>query len=86
MTVDKKAFREKLEEVHTFPTLYMFKFIVPKDKVNDVEAIFPKNEVTLKPSSGGKYLSATAKVMASSSDQIIEIYEKAQNIEGLIAL
>ncbi len=86
MAVDKKAFREKLEEVHTFPTLYMYKFIVPKDQVAQVEALFPKNEVQLKPSSGGKYMSATAKVMVSSSDQIIDTYEKAEKIKGLIAL
>ena len=86
MGVDKKAFKKKLEEVHTFPTLYMFKFIVPKEQLEKVEILFPKNDLIQKPSSGGKYISTTAQVMVSSSDQIIDIYERAQSIEGLIAL
>lgn len=83
---DFKAFKEKLEEVHTFPTLYMFKFIVPKDKYSEVEALFPKNDIAQKPSSSGKYISATIKVMMESSDHIVEIYQEAKKIEGIVSL
>lgn len=86
MALDKESFKTRLEETHIFPSLYMFKFIVPKEQINEVESLFPKNEFTEKSSSGGKYISITAKVMVSSADQIIEIYESAQKIEGIIAL
>lgn len=86
MDSDHSSFREKLEQAHTYPTLYMFKFIVRQGQVDDVKALFPKNEVELKPSSGGKYVSATAKVLVTSSDQIIDIYTKAKEIEGIISL
>ncbi|GAA0877530.1 hypothetical protein GCM10009119_04980 [Algoriphagus jejuensis] len=82
---DKAAFKEKLEASGQFPMLYMFKFIVPKGSENQVGALFPKNEVVLKPSSGGKYVSTTIQVMMDSADQIIEFYEKAAEIEGVIS-
>lgn len=83
---DKEAFKEKLEAVGQFPMLYMFKFIVPSGREEEIGVLFPKNEMSLKPSSGGKYVSATIQVMMDDADQIIDLYEKASHIEGVIAL
>jgi len=80
------AFKEKLEAMYSFPTLYMFKFIVPNARVGEIESLFPKNETKNKSSSGGKYVSVTIKMMAASSDQIIDIYTKASKIDGIISL
>lgn len=79
-------FKQKLDEVHHFPTMYMFKFIVTEEKKSAVESLFPSNELQFKPSSKGKYISVTAEVMMPSSDRVIEIYTKASQIPGLIAL
>ena len=79
-------FKEKLESTHKFPTLYMFKFIVPEGKKDEVEALFPGNEVVIKPSSKGKYVSITARTMMPSSDAVMALYGKAHQIEGIIAL
>lgn len=84
--VDFDSFREKLEYEYEWPSLYTFKFIVPRDQEEAVTDLFPKVEVSTKESSGGKYVSITAKLMANSSDTIINVYEKAQHIKGLIAL
>ena len=84
--MDIQAFKEKLEEVHNFPTLYLFKFIVPNDKIGEVKALFPKNEVITKASSSGKYVSTTIRTMMESADHIIEIYNEARKIEGIISL
>lgn len=83
---DKVNFREKLLASGEFPMLYMFKFIVPKEKQGEIAEIFPKNKVELKESSGGKYISATIRIMAESPDQVIEYYEQAAKIEGVISL
>lgn len=83
---DKKAFKDKLEANGQFPMLYMFKFIVPSGSENSIGELFPKNEMSLKPSSGGKYVSTTIQVMMDSADQIIDIYERASSIEGVISL
>ncbi len=83
---DKAAFKEKLEAVGQFPMVYMFKFIVPNGREQEVGALFPRNEMNLKPSSGGKYVSTTIQMMVEDADQIIGIYEQAAKIEGVIAL
>jgi putative lipoic acid-binding regulatory protein len=83
---DKSAFKEKLEASGQFPMLYMFKFIVPAGSEDLIGALFPKNEMILKPSSGGKYISTTIQAMMDNADEIIGLYEKAATIEGVISL
>ena len=85
-TFDNSAFKEKLEASGSFPMLYMFKFIVPSGKESDIVEIFPKHEVQFKESSGKKYTSVTVRVIADSSDQILDYYVKAAEIEGIISL
>ena len=80
------AFREKLEEGYSWPSLYMFKFIVPRGKEDQVAKLFPKHEVKARESNQGNYISITVQLMCNSSDEIISIYEEAHKIEGLIAL
>lgn len=83
---DITSFKEKLDAETAFPTLYMFKFIVNSGKEDEVAALLPNNEMVLKTSSKGKYVSATIKAMMPSSDAIIKIYRKASLIEGVISL
>lgn len=83
---DKQSFKEKLEAQTSFPTLYMFKFIVPSGKEQKVAALLPNNKMTLKTSSKGKYVSATISALMPNSDSILEIYERASIIEGVISL
>ena len=83
---DYTEFREKLERSYSWPALYMFKFIVSSDKEEEITNLFPKNEVKLKSSKTGKYISLTEEIMIGTSNQVIVIYKKAHTIEGLIAL
>ena len=85
-TFDPLAFKEKLESFGTFPMPYLFKFIVPFGKESEIAAIFPKEEVVLKPSSGGTYISITIHMQVDSADQVIELYEMAAQIDGVISL
>jgi uncharacterized protein len=80
------TFKKKLEEGYSWPALYMFKFIVPKGKEKEVILLFPRHEFKARESTQGNYVSLTVQLMCKSSDEIIEIYEKAHEIEGLIAL
>jgi putative lipoic acid-binding regulatory protein len=85
-TFNRIAFKEKLEAQSSFPILYMFKFIVPNGKENEIAAILPNNKMTLKTSSKGTYVSATIKAMMPSSDAILAVYDKAAEVEGVISL
>ena len=83
---DFNAFQQKLDDQFSWPSLYMFKFIVPSGKEKEVEALFPKNESTTKPSKNGNYISVTTQVMMPSSNEVVRVYKEATAIEGLIAL
>lgn len=80
------SFREKLDQHYAWPSLYIFKFIVPHGKEEDVKKLFPLHETTEKPSSQGKYTSVTVQMMMPSSQAVIDIYTQAATIPGLIAL
>lgn len=82
--------RQRLDAVHQWPSVYMFKFIVPSEneKIAQVQALFDARtaEIRLKVSSKGAYTSITAKEVMTSADNVLEIYDRAGKIEGLIAL
>ncbi|MBL4707805.1 MAG: DUF493 domain-containing protein [Flavobacteriales bacterium] len=83
------SLREKLEEDSNWPRVYFFKFIVPSDneKLAKVEALFgPETQVNLKQSSKGNFISVSAKELMLSANRVIDRYEKAAEIEGLMAL
>ncbi|HEY9004668.1 DUF493 family protein [Ohtaekwangia sp.] len=79
-------FRNKLDQHYTWPSLYIFKFIVPSGKEPEVKELFPLHTVTEKLSSHGKYTSITVQMMMPSSEAVIEVYVKASHIEGIVAL
>ncbi len=84
-----KSLREKLNENHSFPLLYMFKFIIPSDnyKIARISSLFGEDtQLTLKESSKGKFTSVTARTVMISADEVIRKYQEASRIEGLIAL
>jgi putative lipoic acid-binding regulatory protein len=81
--------REQLNLHTTWPTVYMFKFIVPADnrKIALVESKFSDEAViTQNQSSNGKYVSITVKEVMLSAESIIEKYKEMQGIEGLMSL
>jgi uncharacterized protein len=81
-----KSFGEKLDQHYAWPSLYMFKFIVPKGKEDDLKKLFPQHTSTERQSKNGNYSSITIQMMMPSSKAVIEIYHQAAAIEGLIAL
>lgn len=90
MEEDKKeSLRQQLEEYHEWPSVYMFKFIVPTagDKLVQVKAIFNEAvEFSVRESSGGKFVSLTVKEMMLDADSIFDRYERAGEIGGVLAL
>jgi putative lipoic acid-binding regulatory protein len=81
-----KGFGEKLDQHYAWPSLYVFKFIVPKGKEVELKKLFPLHTTTEKQSKNGNYSSVTIQMMMNSSQAVIDIYKQASTIEGLIAL
>jgi putative lipoic acid-binding regulatory protein len=80
------SFKEKLDAVYVWPALYMFKFIVPNQRVEDVKLLFPNHVSSEKQSEKGKYTSITFNMMMPNSDAVVGVYLKVKHIEGIIAL
>jgi len=89
MNMDFDSLRERLEEL-SFPSVYMFKFIVKSDlqKIAQIESLFQpeKAEIIRKESSKGAFISISVKEVMLSADEIISVYEKAAKIDGVITL
>ena len=79
-------FRIKLDEHYSWPALYIFKFIVPIGKEDELKSLFPLHTSTDKLSTQGNYISITFQMMMPSSDAVIEIYKRVSAIDGIIAL
>ena len=90
MTEDEiNSFRQKLSETMSFPGVYMFKFIIRSEhrKLALVDNLFgPEAEISTKESDRGKYTSITARQVVISVDEIIDVYKKAADIEGIMFL
>jgi hypothetical protein len=86
MSWNRVSFKDKLEAQHSFPGGYMFKFIVPIAAEQEVLSLFDGAEVSSKRSKTNKYVSITANVNISASEDVLAIYDKAYKIEGIIAL
>ena len=90
MDADKlEQLRKRLEEVHKWPSVFLFKFILPTDeeKIQKVKSLFDESaEITLRESSKGNYTSLSVKEMIMKSDDVFERYKGASKIEGVIAL
>jgi putative lipoic acid-binding regulatory protein len=73
-----------------WPSVYLFKFIVPADnaKIAQVEQLFntTEAEVSIRSSSKGNFVSISAKELMLSPEKVIERYIEAEGIKGLISL
>ena len=81
--------RAQLAKEKDWPTIYMFKFIIPADnrKISLVESKFSDEAIiSQKESTNGKYISITIKEAMLDADSIVNKYKEMDGIEGLIAL
>jgi putative lipoic acid-binding regulatory protein len=80
----------ELDMSNTWPTIYLFKFIVPtiKDNVERVEHAFDcmGAVINTKKSKTGKYTSISVDVTMKDSQEIVEKYLEVSTIEGIVSL
>lgn len=82
--------QESLDNTTSFPSEYLYKFIVPTNanQVIEVEEIFKEEliKMVVNESKTGKYMSISIHVTLSSSFEVISYYQRAETIEGIISL
>jgi putative lipoic acid-binding regulatory protein len=86
-----RKLRSQLFETNSWPSIYLYKFIVPTDaeKIRGIENIFNNMGavITTKKSKNGNYTSVSVNVKMEDPDAVIDKYkEVGQKIEGVISL
>ena len=84
-----KNLRYRLMETEKWPLEYMFKFITPNTdgKVDQIKDILPNHgETSFKHTPNFKHVAITCVAVMENADQIIDVTEKVDRIEGVIIL
>lgn len=85
-----KDLKEKLENNTTFPSDYLYKFIVPttKNQEEEVKTVFKNTTavISTKASKTGKFVSLSVMLNVKDADEVIANYYAVEKIEGLISL
>lgn len=83
--------KTKLQETSSWPSKYLFKFIVKSDpvKISDIESIFNNmgSVITSTPSKKGTYTSVSIHVDMENPEAVIEKYKQVgQSVDDVISL
>ena len=82
--------REELLNNSSWPSDYLYKFIVPtdKDKIAEINRVFDNTGAVIesKTSRKGKYTSLSITVNLKSPDEVIEKYKEVGKVKGVISL
>ena len=80
----------ELENTHTWPSDYLYKFIVPTDsqKIAQINGIFDNTGAVIesKKSRKGNYTSISVMVNLKDADAVIDKYKQVGEVEGVISL
>lgn len=86
MTEKIEQFKQVLDDHHQWPCPYTFKFIVPTENLSELESCFPENTIEKRESKTGKYTSVTMETTMTSSNEVLETYNKASQVPGVMTL
>ena len=86
MALTNDKLKKLLDEQYSWPCEYIFKFVVPNEHVEHLRILFQEVSIQEKSSKTGKYISVTVRKICLSSDHVLELYQKAGTIEGIISL
>lgn len=83
--------RAQLYDTSTWPSIYLYKFIVPtsKEKIKGIQDIFDNlgAVINTKASRNGNYTSVSVNVKMQDPEAVIQKYQEVgQKIEGVISL
>jgi hypothetical protein len=86
-----KKLKGQLEDTTTWPSEYLYKFIVlsEKHKIKQIEDLFDNTGAVINTteSKNGKYTSVSINVVMKDPDAVIDMYiEVTTNVKGVISL
>lgn len=84
------SLRDKLEQNHDFPEQYLFKFIISsnQEKLTEIYRLFDGLEYSAitRDSRNNKYISLSINAFVLDANQVVDIYQKAGRLEGVLML
>ncbi|WP_127140705.1 DUF493 family protein [Flagellimonas marinaquae] len=82
--------KEQLLETTSWPSTYLYKFIVPtdEDRISQIQTIFDNTGAVIesKKSKKGTYTSLSITVQMKDPDAVIQKYKEVSVVEGVISL
>lgn len=82
--------KTQLAESSTWPSNYLYKFIVPTDtdKIKQIQDIFDNTGAVIesRKSKKGKYTSVSVTVNLKNPEEVIQKYKEVGKVEGVISL
>ena len=83
-------FVKLLEDIHTWPCQYLFKFIVPTPKLSQLCSLLedrvPRDGLNIRHSKNKNYASVSFKLQCQNSRDVLSLYEEVSRIEGVVVL
>lgn len=88
------SFRQRLEEAHSFPGPFTFKFIIPGERTVELERVLAQVldrqaedlPCVRRPSRNGRYVSFTLEMHVSGSEEVVMVYQQVATVPGVISL
>ncbi len=84
--MDITKFKGLLDEQNTWPNNYTFKFVTKTEVKTQLTTLLSDHQITEKLSRNGKYTSVTSRKIFNSADEVIEVYNRISEVEGVIPL
>ena len=81
-----ESLKERLDAHYTWPNVYLFKFIVPRERSNQVIELLDDTNLKEKYSAKGRFVSFSCEKLVQSSDEVIALYRLMEKIPGIITL
>jgi uncharacterized protein len=81
-----ERFQHLLDSQTEWPSKYVFKFIAPSERLDELKAALGGHPVVVRESSKGNYISVTATIEVYSSEHVVAVYEAVSDIDDVILL
>jgi putative lipoic acid-binding regulatory protein len=81
-----ESFRSSLDANYEWPSVFPFKFIVPKEQTGAVLDLFADDPVQSRESKNGRFTAYTMEMQVHSCDEVIAIYQRVAQVPGVISL
>ncbi len=79
-------FKNQLDKIHTWPSSYLFKFVIPEAKKGELLSIMPTGMVQERSSANQKYVSISLTARMENADEVVAVYKQVAHIEGIVTL